>query len=323
MSLSVREVTVRYGSTVALDSVSLEVGSGEILAVIGPSGCGKSSLLRAVAGIEPLVGGSVTLNGRDLHGLPTHRRDVGLMFQEHALFPHLGVADNVGFGLEMAGWTKADRRIKVAEQLELVGLVGYGQRSIDELSGGEAQRVALARSLAPAPGLLMLDEPLGSLDRVLREQLVVELGRVIRAQGITTIHVTHDQAEAFALADKVVVLRDGRVQQIGSPDELWRRPTSGFVAEFLGHPNRWRRGERTLVVPETALAIADAGDDLADAGNREGLVESVAFREGRYRVNAATIDSHPHESLVFDVASPPAVGSRVLVAVDHAQTIEV
>jgi thiamine transport system ATP-binding protein len=329
--LVVDGVTARYGPTIALDTVGLEVDEGQIAAVIGPSGCGKSTLLRAIAGIEPLAEGRILLGGRDLAGVPTHRRDVGLMFQEHALFPHLSVADNVGFGLDMAGrsgrprsgrdrsgrhQSGRERSDRVDELLGLVGLAGYGRRSIDALSGGEAQRVALARALAPSPGLLMLDEPLGSLDRVLREQLVVEVGAVIRSQGMTAVHVTHDQAEAFALADRVVVLRGGRVEQAGRPDELWRRPASAFVAEFLGHPNRWARHDRILVVPVTALAVTE-GD------GREAVIEAVTFREGRYRVVARSADTHPGEPIVFDTTEPLTPGRPVTVAVDASQVWEV
>ena len=237
--LQLVDVTVRFGSTVAVDAVSLDVAPGEIVAVIGPSGSGKSTLLRAIAGLEPLAGGTIEAGGRSLAGVPTHRRDLGLMFQDHALFPHLSVAGNVGFGLDMQRVDAGERGDRTAELLDLVGLASFGERSVGELSGGEAQRVALARALAPQPQLLMLDEPFGSLDRVLRAQLTGEVRRLLGELGQTALHVTHDQEEAFALADRVAVLAEGRVSQVGTPEELWRRPASLFVAEFLGHPNRW------------------------------------------------------------------------------------
>ncbi len=314
--LKVSKLTVRYGETLALDGVDLHVPAGSIVAVIGPSGCGKSTLLRAVAGIEKPTAGSVELNRRVLDRVPTHLRGVGLMFQEHALFPHLTVGENVGFGLQYAGLADHLRVDRVRELLALVGLEGTADRAIDELSGGEAQRVALARALAPSPGLLMLDEPLGSLDRMLREQLVGELGRVIRRQGMTAVHVTHDQAEAFALADEVVVLREGRVQQVGTPEELWCRPVSPFVADFLGHPNLWARGDETVLVPVGGLCPATPGPTGVA---RRGTVEASTFREGHYRVTATSTDDHAGESLVFDSATALSAGSDVELVIDTAQ----
>lgn len=303
--MELREVTVVYGSTVAVDRVSLRVEPGETVAVVGPSGSGKSTVLRAVAGLEPLVGGEIFVDGRSLVGVATHQRDVGLMFQDHALFTHLDVGANVGFGLRMKGWSSAQIRARVEELLKLVGLSGFERRGVHQLSGGEAQRVALARALAPTPGLLMLDEPFGSLDRLLREELTAEVRRLLVELGQTALHVTHDQVEAFAVADRVAVLADGRLHQIGDPDELWRSPRSVFVAEFLGHPNiwtvivtgdgmlvdgqclaergawldrgAWPEGPSSVVVPLDAVRV-DAGGPL------QVLVTSVVFREGRYRI---------------------------------------
>lgn len=238
-ALLVDEVTVTYGTATALDRFSLDADSGEIVAVVGPSGSGKSTLLRAVAGLEPLAGGAVHLDGRDLSRVPTHKRGLGLMFQDHGLFSHLSVADNIAYGLRTAGVDKPTQRTRVQDLLALVDLKGFGDRSTTALSGGEAQRVALARALAPEPGLLMLDEPLGSLDRALRDQLTSDLRRLLTDLGQTALHVTHDQAEAFAVADRVVVVSEGRPVAVGSPAELWADPGSGFVARFLGHHNLW------------------------------------------------------------------------------------
>ncbi len=311
--LALRDVTVRFGSTVAVDGLSLDVAAGEIVAVIGPSGSGKSTLLRAIAGLEPLAAGTIEAGGRPLDGVPTHKRDLGLMFQDHALFPHLSVADNVGFGLAMQSIDADRRAARVDELLELVGLSSFGGRSVTELSGGEAQRVALARALAPRPALLMLDEPFGSLDRVLREQLTGEVRRLLRELGQTALHVTHDQVEAFALADRVAVLAEGRLVQIGRPEQLWRRPASSFVAEFLGHPNRWRvdigsdgcvalgRFELGSIEPSAIQPGMVSGS--WPVGRREAVVPSTALRpdvdgplpivvtdarfgDGRYRVEA-------------------------------------
>ncbi|MFV0451469.1 MAG: ABC transporter ATP-binding protein [Propioniciclava sp.] len=220
-------------SITAVDRVSLEVAPGEIVALLGASGSGKSSLLRAVAGLEPLAGGRITWDGQDLAGTPVHQRNFGLMFQEAALFPNLTVGRNVGYGLH--GLPRRERGRVVEEFLNLVGLPGFAARPVTDLSGGQAQRVALARSLAPHPRMLLLDEPLSALDRALREHLVGVLGEVLRETRTTAVHVTHDQDEAFALADRIAVMDAGRLLQIGTPEELWRRPASTDVARFLGY----------------------------------------------------------------------------------------
>lgn len=232
-------VTVRFGTAgrPALDAVDLDVAAHEIVCVLGPSGSGKSTLLRVVAGLQQADVGAVLLEGREQSGVPAHRRGVGLMFQDHQLFPQHDVEGNVAFGLRMRGSARADRQRTVAELLDLVGLPGAQRRAVASLSGGEQQRVALARALAPRPRLLMLDEPLGQLDRGLRERLVVELRRLFRELGTTVLAVTHDQGEAFALADRVVVMQDGRIAQTGTPLEVWQRPATEFVARFLGFDN--------------------------------------------------------------------------------------
>lgn len=235
--LALQDVTVRFGSRVAVDAVSLDVADHEIVCVLGPSGSGKSTLLRVVAGLQDVDAGRVLLDGADQAGVPVHRRGVGLMFQDHQLFPQRDVGGNVAFGLRMRGASRKEQAGRVAELLELVGLPGAERRAVAALSGGEQQRVALARALAPRPRLLMLDEPLGQLDRGLRERLVVELRQLFGRLGTTVLAVTHDQGEAFALADRVVVMRDGRIAQSGTPLEVWRRPASEFVARFLGFEN--------------------------------------------------------------------------------------
>lgn len=231
--LEVRGVTVRYGPVVAVDDVSLAVRPGEIVALLGASGSGKSSLLRVVAGLEPAAAGEVRWDGVDLARVRVHKRGFVLMFQDGQLFPHLSVAANVGYGL--AHLDRAARERRVQELLDLVGLSGYGGRPITALSGGQAQRVALARSLAPHPRLLLLDEPLSALDRSLRERLVGVLGETLRATGTPALYVTHDQEEAFAIADRVAVLEHGRLLQIDPPDRLWAHPASREVAAFLGY----------------------------------------------------------------------------------------
>ncbi|GAB3454654.1 ABC transporter ATP-binding protein [Actinophytocola sediminis] len=231
MALTVAGLTVVYGALTAVSDVDLRVGDGEVLALLGPSGCGKSTLLRAVAGLEP-AGGRVCWDGADLAGVPVHRRGFGLVFQDGQLFPHRDVAGNVEFGLRMR--KVADRAERTAELLAMVGLAGYERRPVTELSGGEAQRVALARALAPRPRLLLLDEPLSALDRVLREQLALDLARVLATTGTTALVVTHDHDEAFTLADRVAVMRAGRITQVGPPARVWRRPADEETARFLG-----------------------------------------------------------------------------------------
>ncbi|NMM31971.1 MAG: ABC transporter ATP-binding protein [Cellulomonas sp.] len=239
--LRVRGLVVRYpaargaGAVTAVDDVTLDIAPGEVLALLGPSGCGKSSLLRAVAGLEPAAAGTVAWDGVDLAGVPVHRRGFGLMFQDGQLFPHRDVAGNVEFGLRMAGLDRTARAARVRELLGIVGLAGYERRPIATLSGGEQQRVALARSLAPSPRLLLLDEPLSALDRALRERLAQDLRAALTATGTTALLVTHDHDEAFAVADRIAVMDAGRLLQVAEPAELWQRPMTREVAEFLGY----------------------------------------------------------------------------------------
>lgn len=217
--LEVRQVSVVYpGGVRAVDRVSLGVGTGQVLALLGPSGCGKSSLLRAVAGLEDVVGGQVRFDGEDVTRVPVHKRGFGLMFQDGQLFPFRDVGGNVAYGL--AGLPRRERAARVAQVLELVGLAGYERRAVTSLSGGQAQRVALARSLAPRPRLLLLDEPLSALDRALREDLVGELRAILTSQGMTALYVTHDHAEAAAIADQVGVMRQGRLVALGSWEDV-------------------------------------------------------------------------------------------------------
>ncbi|WP_341361404.1 ABC transporter ATP-binding protein [Georgenia sp. M64] len=260
--MRLRGVVVRYGATTAVDAVDLDVAAREVVALLGPSGSGKSSLLRAVAGLEPVAAGGITWAGREVTGVPVHRRGFGLMFQEGQLFPHRTVAGNVGYGLD--GLPRARRAERVAELLELVGLAGYGDRSVATLSGGQAQRVALARALAPAPALLLLDEPLSALDRGLRERLTGELHEILRATGTTALYVTHDHDEAFTVADRVAVMVDGRLVQVDRPARLWRRPVNQEVAAFLGYgpflPGQVRGAVVRTSMGEVPLPAAAPGE---------------------------------------------------------------
>ncbi|MFE9829234.1 ABC transporter ATP-binding protein [Streptomyces halstedii] len=334
--LALESATVRFGERTALDAVDLEVADHEIVCVLGPSGSGKSTLLRAVAGLQPLDGGRVLLDGQDQGAVPVHRRGVGLMFQDHQLFPHRDVAANVAFGLRMRGVPRAERDGRAGELLDMVGLPGAGRRAVAALSGGEQQRVALARALAPRPKLLMLDEPLGQLDRSLRERLVVELRALFGRLGTTVLAVTHDQGEAFALADRVVVMRDGRITQTGSPLEVWQRPASAFVARFLGFDN--------VVEASVGGGTADTvwGKVPVPDGSPEGrcdlLVRPAGVRIGdpdvglRCTVGVRTFRGHHVTVLLYPDDGPaleaectlrdtPAEGAVVGVEFDPSETV--
>ena len=232
--LTVDNVTVRFGELAALDGVSLGLGPGEVVAILGPSGSGKSTLLRAIAGLEPIESGKIVFDGKDLGGVPVHLRGFGLMFQSYALFPHLTVADNVAFGLRMRNAADVEVPERVAEVLGWVGLERLAGRRVDRLSGGEQQRVALARTLAPRPPLVMLDEPVGSLDRMLRQRLVEDIRRLLERQEAAALYVTHDHDEAMAISDRVAIMRDGRIVQSGPYPQLAAAPADRWVAEFLG-----------------------------------------------------------------------------------------
>jgi thiamine transport system ATP-binding protein len=265
--LTLDDVTVRYGDTAAVDDVSLELATGQVLAVLGPSGCGKSTLLRAVAGLEPLAAGSISWDGTDLAGTPTHKRGFALMFQDGQLFAHLTVARNVAYALRLRRTPSARVATRVRELLDLVGLSGYDERLPGTLSGGERQRVALARALAVEPRLILLDEPLSALDATLRERLAGDLRSILHEAGTTALLVTHDHEEAFALADRLAVMQAGRVVQSGAIDEVWREPVDEETALFLGYA-RVLRDEAAARV----LAAAGLRSSYAVALRRSALV---------------------------------------------------
>lgn len=335
--LRIDGLRVVYGdeTTAAVDGIDLAVGDHETLCILGPSGSGKSTLLRAIAGLEPPTAGRISWDGTDLRGVPPHRRGFGLMFQDHALFPHRDVLGNVAFGLRMRGAARGAVDSGARAALDRVGLAGFEHRNVSELSGGEQQRVALARALAPDPRLLMLDEPLGSLDRELRERLAVELRALFVELGVTAIFVTHDQDEAFALADRVAVMRAGRVEQVDRPEAVWRLPANEFVARFLGFTNvvdatvdgevlhtPWGvvataapvADERTTSGPAHVVRLAARPDALCldPASSVRGPVTATTFRRDHFLVRVDT------EFGTFEVAADraPTLGTSTGVSID-------
>ena len=236
-SVRLADLTKHYGRHAAVDRLSLNIEPGELVALLGPSGCGKTTSLRMIAGLVQPSGGEIFVNGSSITRVPVHRRNIGMLFQSYALFPHLTVAENVMFGLEMRRIQRRSAGLRVGEALDLVQLGGHQDKLPSQLSGGQQQRVALARALVIEPAMLLLDEPLGALDKSLRESMQVELRLLQRRLGITTVMVTHDQDEAMTLADRIVVMRDGRLEQIGTPVDVYQYPATRFVAGFLGASN--------------------------------------------------------------------------------------
>ncbi len=311
--LRVEDVTVRFDETVALDGVTLEVARGEVHAVLGPSGSGKSTLLRVISGLQRTDTGRVLLAGDDITSAPPHRRGIGLVFQDHALFHHKDVAANVAFGLRMRGDAPSDVDRRVCELLDLVGLAGFERRSVATVSGGEQQRVALARALAPEPRVLLLDEPLGSLDRRLRDRLLVDLGVLFAELHVTAIYVTHDQAEAFALGDRIAVMRGGHVVQSGTADDLWAHPADEDTARFLGLGNVLHG---TVIRPQ-ALSVrrvraGETGDGVVESTRRHGPTVHLTVRLDDASVLDAAVTSLDH-------AAP---GERVSVEIDPGGIVQ-
>jgi thiamine transport system ATP-binding protein len=310
--LRVEDVTVRFDGKAALEGAELEVEEGEVVALLGPSGSGKSTLLRVVAGLQRPDTGRVVLAGEDATAVPVHRRGIGVVFQDQALFHHRDVWGNVAFGLLMRNAPREEIRRRVAELLELVGLAGFERRSIATLSGGERQRVALARALSPEPRVLLLDEPLGSLDRPLRERLLDDLERIFDAVGVTALYITHDFAEAFAIGDRVAILRAGRVVQAGTPDQVWARPATEDIARFLGLANV-RDG--VVIHPEAVKVTRVGGAD----GN--GVVEDAVRQGSTVRITVRLDDGRVLEAAVAELAHP-GPGDHVRVEIDPAGVVE-
>src|SRR5205823_2605196 len=280
-------VSKRFGGVGAVDDVSLEIGEGEFFSLLGPSGCGKTTTLRMVAGFERPDAGSIVLQGNDVTEVPANRRPLNMVFQQYALFPHMSVYDNVAFGLKVKRVPRAEHRERVHEMLRIVSLEGYDQRRARQLSGGQQQRVALARALVNRPAALLLDEPLGALDVKLRKQMQLELKRIQHELGTTFVYVTHDQEEALAMSDRIAVMNGGRVEQIGSPREIYEHPRTAFVADFIGSLNAL---DLTIDELVGGYAVARFGEDErvvvpVGAGRRPGTSLRVAVRPEQVQID--------------------------------------
>ncbi len=293
--LSFRGVSKAYGDVNALHPISLDVAAGEFVTLLGPSGSGKTTLLNIAAGFVTPDAGSLFVGGQDITALPPRRRDIGMVFQSYALFPHMTVADNVAYGLKVRGVASSEITRRVEAAMAMVQLEGYGARRIQQLSGGQQQRVALARAMVIEPAVLLMDEPLGALDRQLRKHVQLEIRRLHRELGRTTLYVTHDQEEALVMSDRIGIMRNGRVEQIGTPDDLYRRPANAFVASFLGESNILRGrvtevsgGEARLVCEQLGTVITGAAAD----GVRPGAMAGALIRP-----ESLTLASEPEGGL--------------------------
>lgn len=319
--LSLDEVTVKYGTAVAVDGVSLDLPVGEVLAVLGPSGCGKSTLLRAIAGLEPVTSGSISYDGSDLNGVPTHKRGFALMFQDGQLFAHKSVGANVAYPLRIRHRPRGEVSSRVAELLELVGLAGYADREPATLSGGERQRVALARALAVEPRMILLDEPLSALDKSLRERLALDLREILTRAGTTALLVTHDHEEAFAVADRMALMRGGGVVQEGALSEVWEHPADAEAASFLGYPTVLD-GEAARVVLAAAgldagvqVALRRSALQVADEGPLTGTVLSSRVTPDAVRLEVDVAGVGGVAAITSEGVAPPGPGQEVRLVV--------
>ncbi len=324
--LEVRDIHKSYEGQPLLMGISFTLEPRQTICLLGPSGSGKSTLLRIIAGLETAERGQVLWQGRDLAGTPPHLRDFGLVFQDYALFPHMDVADNVSFGLKMKGWPDDDRTSRLAEVLELVNLSGFEHRDVTALSGGEQQRVALARALAPRPRLLMFDEPLGALDRALREELIGQLRLILHRTGIPSIYVTHDQEEAFGIAHRILLLHEGRIVRAGEPHHVWARPGSTWAAGFLGLGNilpatvldtRARMKTRCGIFVVHCAHQHHVGDEInllvrpkavAQGTLFKGIVRDRVFEQDEFKITLSN-------GLYFYLAQAPHVGKGITIRV--------
>ena len=303
--LQTEQLVKRFGAVAAVEEVNLNINKGEIFALLGSSGCGKSTLLRMLAGFETPTSGRITLAGKDIADMPPYERPINMMFQSYALFPHLNVWDNIAFGLKREGMPKAQIAERVDDMLRLVQLQNFAKRKPQQLSGGQQQRVALARSLAKKPQLLLLDEPLGALDKKLREQTQFELVNILESVGVTCVMVTHDQEEAMAMATRIAVMSQGRVLQVGTPKEIYEYPNCRFVADFIGNVNLW---EGTLALDaadrcevKTGYGIIKIGHGISGA---QGMACAVAIRPEKINIskNRPAVSNNLFHGTVREIA---------------------
>lgn len=329
--IELKGITKEYDGSLALDNVDLYIRDGEFLTLLGPSGCGKTTLLRIIAGFVSPTSGTVTIDGKDMNGVPPHKRQVNTVFQKYALFPHLNVFDNIAFGLKIKKAKKDEIDEKVNAMLKLVNLEGYGKRWIDQLSGGQQQRIAIARALANEPKVLLLDEPLGALDLKLRQEMQIELKRMQQQLGITFVFVTHDQEEALTMSDTIVVMKDGVIQQIGHPEDIYNEPKNPFVADFIGESNivpgvmldDYKVRMKGMVFPcvdsgfgknvEVDVVIRPEDIDIVDPKDARisGKVVSVVFMGVHYEID---VDCGGYEWVVH-TTDFAAVGQEVGISI--------
>ena len=307
--LSVRGLTHSYAGALAIDNVSFEIAPGEIAALLGPSGCGKTTALRAIAGLLPVKPGAIRLGGVDLSPVPGRARDIGMVFQNYALFPHLTVSENIGYALSCRGWSRERRQARVAELIATVRLDGMERRLPRSLSGGQQQRVAVARALAVDPALLLLDEPFAALDRALRLDLQMELIRLQRKFGVTTIIVTHDQEEAQQLANQIIVMNKGHVEQAGTATDIYDSPSSLFVNRFVGHANCIRATVEATRADGTTLTIS--------SGSTLNLPRQLNFTAG----SRVVLTARPEELTLSTEPSKDALAAALLMSLPHGPNV--
>ncbi|HEY4296300.1 MAG TPA: ABC transporter ATP-binding protein [Paraburkholderia sp.] len=323
-TVSIRNVSKSYGATTVLDNVSLDIGAGEFLTLLGPSGSGKTTLLMVLAGFTRASSGSIKVAGTELLTMPPHRRDVGMVFQNYALFPHMDVAGNIGYPLKLRGVDGATRRRRVAEMLDVVQLTGFGERSISALSGGQRQRIALARALIFEPRILLLDEPLSALDKQLRDRMQIEIRRLHERFGTTTINVTHDQQEALTMSDRIAIVNGGALVQVGTPEEIYRHPRNRFVAQFMGEtcivPLRrdahaaWFGDTRIAAAPARTseagglwMALRPESLSIVETADADSLCFDAVVKDQVYRGDAQIVYADLADGHEVKVLMPPGV----------------
>ena len=311
--LAVTGISKQFGSQRVIDALDFAVARGELVSLLGPSGCGKTTLLRLIAGLTPADGGRITLGGRELARVPAHRRNVSVVFQSYALFPHLNVRENVGFGLRARGVPREEAATKVAEALELVRMADFAERPVTMLSGGQQQRVAVARALVVEPDLLLLDEPFSALDRKLRETMQIELKALLKSRAMTAVFVTHDQDEALAVSDRIAVMNEGRIEHFADPDTLYARPATAFALEFVGLSTRLA-GRLAEVDGDRARIDTAYGPVQAAARFARGTPGLVGVRPERIRVRPASSPVEPGcNALPVEITDIVPLGARIHV----------